>query len=37
MCNIDVTQQCVIAEVWFPVADTGHIKRALEHGMVSGG
>ena len=36
MCNIDVTQQCVIAEIWFPVADTGRIKRALEQGMVSG-
>uniref|UniRef100_A0A8C4LRC1 V-type proton ATPase subunit a n=1 Tax=Equus asinus asinus TaxID=83772 RepID=A0A8C4LRC1_EQUAS len=33
MCNIDVTQQCVIAEIWFPVADTGRIKRALEQGM----
>lgn len=36
MCNIDVTQQCAIAEIWFPVADTGRIKRALEQGMVSG-
>ncbi|XP_059112539.1 V-type proton ATPase 116 kDa subunit a 4 [Peromyscus eremicus] len=33
MCNIDVTQQCIIAEIWFPVADTRHIKRALEQGM----
>ncbi|KAL6033177.1 hypothetical protein STEG23_031796 [Scotinomys teguina] len=33
MCNIDVTQQCIIAEIWFPVADTGHIKKALEQGM----
>ncbi|KAF3819392.1 hypothetical protein GH733_013542 [Mirounga leonina] len=33
MCNIDVTQQCAIAEIWFPVADTGRIKRALEQGM----
>ncbi|XP_004430767.2 PREDICTED: V-type proton ATPase 116 kDa subunit a isoform 4 isoform X1 [Ceratotherium simum simum] len=33
MCNIDVTQQCIIAEIWFPVADTGRIKRALEQGM----
>ncbi|XP_055979957.1 V-type proton ATPase 116 kDa subunit a 4 [Sorex fumeus] len=33
MCNIDVTQQCVIAEIWFPVADTARIKRALEQGM----
>lgn len=36
MCNIDVTQQCIIAEIWFPVADAGRIKRALEQGMVSG-
>lgn len=33
MCNIDVTQQCIIAELWFPVADTRHIKKALEQGM----
>lgn len=33
-CNIDVTQQCVIAEIWFPVADAGRIKRALHQGMV---
>ncbi|XP_055276259.1 V-type proton ATPase 116 kDa subunit a 4 [Moschus berezovskii] len=33
MCNIDVTQQCVIAEIWFPVADTVRIRRALEQGV----
>ncbi|XP_031237426.1 V-type proton ATPase 116 kDa subunit a isoform X3 [Mastomys coucha] len=33
MCNIDVTQQCIIAEIWFPLADTKHIKKALEQGM----
>lgn len=33
-CNIDVTQQCVIAEIWFPKADTGRIKKALNQGMV---
>lgn len=33
LCNIDVTQQCIIAEIWFPVADAGRIKRALEQGM----
>ncbi|XP_037691993.1 V-type proton ATPase 116 kDa subunit a [Choloepus didactylus] len=37
MCNIDVTQQCVIAEIWFPVADTGRIRRALEQGMERSG
>ncbi|XP_067392438.1 V-type proton ATPase 116 kDa subunit a 4 [Emydura macquarii macquarii] len=36
-CNIDVTQQCVIAEIWFPVADTGRIKRALQQGMERSG
>ncbi|XP_058930871.1 V-type proton ATPase 116 kDa subunit a 4 [Kogia breviceps] len=33
MCNIDVTQQCIIAEIWFPVADAVRIRRALEQGM----
>ncbi|XP_060101635.1 V-type proton ATPase 116 kDa subunit a 4 isoform X2 [Heteronotia binoei] len=36
-CNIDVTQQCVIAEIWFPVADTGRIKKALNQGMERSG
>lgn len=36
MCNIDVTQQCIIAEIWFPVADAVRIRRALEQGMVRG-
>uniref|UniRef100_A0AAA9S757 V-type proton ATPase subunit a n=1 Tax=Bos taurus TaxID=9913 RepID=A0AAA9S757_BOVIN len=33
LCNIDITQQCVIAEIWFPVADTVRIRRALEQGV----
>ncbi|XP_045144853.1 V-type proton ATPase 116 kDa subunit a [Echinops telfairi] len=37
LCNIDVTQQCVIAEVWYPVADTARIQRALEHGTEQSG
>ncbi|XP_004382449.1 V-type proton ATPase 116 kDa subunit a 4 [Trichechus manatus latirostris] len=37
LCNIDVTQQCVIAEVWFPVADTARIQRALEQGTEQSG
>nr|XP_008249312.2 V-type proton ATPase 116 kDa subunit a 4 [Oryctolagus cuniculus]XP_051691597.1 V-type proton ATPase 116 kDa subunit a 4 [Oryctolagus cuniculus]XP_051691598.1 V-type proton ATPase 116 kDa subunit a 4 [Oryctolagus cuniculus] len=37
LCNIDVTQQCVIAEIWFPVADTARIKRALEQGVALSG
>ncbi|XP_042326284.1 V-type proton ATPase 116 kDa subunit a isoform X2 [Sceloporus undulatus] len=36
-CNIDVTQQCVIAEIWFPVTDTCRIKRALNQGMERSG
>uniref|UniRef100_A0A8C5ISG4 V-type proton ATPase subunit a n=1 Tax=Junco hyemalis TaxID=40217 RepID=A0A8C5ISG4_JUNHY len=36
-CNIDVTQQCVIAEIWFPVADADRIKRALHQGMERSG
>ncbi|XP_008169359.2 V-type proton ATPase 116 kDa subunit a 4 isoform X1 [Chrysemys picta bellii] len=36
-CNIDVTQQCVIAEIWFPMADSGRIKRALQQGMERSG
>ncbi|XP_061494806.1 V-type proton ATPase 116 kDa subunit a 4 isoform X1 [Rhineura floridana] len=36
-CNIDVTQQCVIAEIWFPVVDTINIKRALNRGMERSG
>ncbi|XP_036616122.1 V-type proton ATPase 116 kDa subunit a [Trichosurus vulpecula] len=32
-CNIDVTQQCIIAEIWFPVADTVAIKTALQQGV----
>ncbi|XP_006887216.1 PREDICTED: V-type proton ATPase 116 kDa subunit a isoform 4 [Elephantulus edwardii] len=37
LCNIDVTQQCVIAEIWFPVADTARIQKALELGMEQSG
>uniref|UniRef100_G1T5M6 V-type proton ATPase subunit a n=1 Tax=Oryctolagus cuniculus TaxID=9986 RepID=G1T5M6_RABIT len=37
LCNIDVTQQCVIAEIWFPVADAARIKRALEQGVALSG
>ncbi|CAI5786219.1 V-type proton ATPase 116 kDa subunit a [Podarcis lilfordi] len=37
LCNIDVTQQCVIAEIWFPVVDAGGVKRALHKGMERSG
>uniref|UniRef100_A0A6I8NCB9 V-type proton ATPase subunit a n=1 Tax=Ornithorhynchus anatinus TaxID=9258 RepID=A0A6I8NCB9_ORNAN len=36
-CNIDVTQQCVIAEIWFPQADAARIKKALELGVERSG
>ncbi|KFP01738.1 V-type proton ATPase 116 kDa subunit a isoform 4 [Calypte anna] len=36
-CNIDVTQQCIIAEMWFPVADSARIKAALQQGMERSG
>ncbi|XP_006861227.1 PREDICTED: V-type proton ATPase 116 kDa subunit a isoform 4 [Chrysochloris asiatica] len=37
LCNIDVTQQCLIAEIWFPVVDTARIQRALEQGTEQSG
>ncbi|KAG8438733.1 hypothetical protein GDO86_005070 [Hymenochirus boettgeri] len=37
LCNIDVTQQCVIAEIWCPVEDKERIKRALHRGMERSG
>ncbi|MBN3280433.1 VPP1 ATPase, partial [Polyodon spathula] len=35
MCNIDLTQQCLIAETWCPVADMDTIKQALHQGIAS--
>ncbi|CAI9534139.1 unnamed protein product [Staurois parvus] len=37
LCNIDVTQQCVIAEIWCPITDKERIKRALHLGMERSG
>ncbi|XP_072124115.1 V-type proton ATPase 116 kDa subunit a 4-like isoform X2 [Mobula birostris] len=37
LCNIDVTQQCLIAETWCPVADMDRIKRALNQGKERSG
>ncbi|XP_068133441.1 V-type proton ATPase 116 kDa subunit a 4 isoform X2 [Hyperolius riggenbachi] len=37
LCNIDVTQQCVIAEIWCPVPDKERIKKALQLGMERSG
>lgn len=34
-CNIDVTQKCLIAEVWCPVTDLDSIQFALRRGTVS--
>ncbi|KAM9388409.1 V-type proton ATPase 116 kDa subunit a 4 [Phaethornis superciliosus] len=36
-CNIDITHQCIIAEMWFPVADSVRIKAALQRGMERSG
>lgn len=35
LCNIDVTQKCLIAEVWCPVTDLDSIQFALRRGTVS--
>lgn len=35
LCNIDVTQKCLIAEVWCPVSDLDSIQFALRRGTVS--
>ncbi|TWW81789.1 V-type proton ATPase 116 kDa subunit a isoform 1 [Takifugu flavidus] len=32
LCNIDVTQKCLIAEVWCPVSDLDSIQFALRRG-----
>lgn len=34
LCNIDVTQKCLIAEVWCPVTDLDSIQFALRRGTV---
>lgn len=34
LCNIDVTQKCLIAEVWCPVSDLEAIQFALRRGTV---
>uniref|UniRef100_A0A8C5J8I3 V-type proton ATPase subunit a n=1 Tax=Junco hyemalis TaxID=40217 RepID=A0A8C5J8I3_JUNHY len=37
LCNIDVTQKCLIAEVWCPVADLDSIQFALRRGTEHSG
>ncbi|KAB1266681.1 V-type proton ATPase 116 kDa subunit a isoform 1 [Camelus dromedarius] len=34
LCNIDVTQKCLIAEVWCPVTDLDSIQFALRRGTM---
>lgn len=33
-CSFDVTNKCLIAEVWCPVNDIPTLRRALEEGSV---
>lgn len=35
MCNLDVTQKCLIGECWCPVRDLDKIQMALRRGTVS--
>lgn len=35
LCSFDVTNKCLIAEVWCPVNDIPKLRRALERGSVS--
>lgn len=35
LCSFDVTNKCLIAEVWCPVSDLAHLRGALEEGSVS--
>lgn len=34
-CSFDVTNKCLIAEVWCPINDIPTLRRALEEGSVS--
>lgn len=34
LCSFDVTNKCLIAEVWCPVDDIPTLRRALEEGSV---
>lgn len=36
MCSFDVTNKCLIAEVWCPVSALSTLRGALEEGSVSG-
>ncbi|KAI2659964.1 V-type proton ATPase 116 kDa subunit a2 [Labeo rohita] len=34
LCSFDVTNKCLIAEVWCPVSDLANLRRALEEGSI---
>jgi V-type H+-transporting ATPase subunit a len=34
LCSLDVTNKCLISEVWCPVGDLGAVRQALEEGSV---
>ncbi|TRY65291.1 hypothetical protein DNTS_015443 [Danionella cerebrum] len=36
LCSFDVTNKCLIAEVWCPVSDLVNLRRALEEGSRKG-
>ncbi|XP_054612714.1 V-type proton ATPase 116 kDa subunit a 2 isoform X1 [Dunckerocampus dactyliophorus] len=36
LCSFDVTNKCLIAEVWCPVSDLANLRRALEDGSRKG-
>ncbi|XP_041926202.1 V-type proton ATPase 116 kDa subunit a2 [Alosa sapidissima] len=36
LCSFDVTNKCLIAEVWCPVSDLAQLRRALEEGSRKG-
>uniref|UniRef100_A0A8D3DNX2 V-type proton ATPase subunit a n=1 Tax=Scophthalmus maximus TaxID=52904 RepID=A0A8D3DNX2_SCOMX len=37
LCSLDVTNKCLIAEVWCPVNDIANLRRALEEGSRKSG
>uniref|UniRef100_A0A8C5FXJ7 V-type proton ATPase subunit a n=1 Tax=Gadus morhua TaxID=8049 RepID=A0A8C5FXJ7_GADMO len=37
LCSLDVTNKCLISEVWCPVGDLGAVRQALEEGSRKSG
>lgn len=35
LCNIDITQKLIVAEIWCPVSDLAVVQNALIKGSVS--